>query len=738
MAEQARRRAVLNQTSEQLNRAETLDDIFNIIAENTTHILPSDRVTLAVLTEDGDYFSVMSLAGVEGDVPVRVNQPLAGSFIEKAIQTGDILVTHDLQPNSETGIRSSMIVPLVTSSGTMGTLNVGSKAVDVYGDLDQGLILQIASILSSVIENKRLLTETQVRAKELALINQVVADVSASLDIKQSLQVVADELAKAIGVDAIGIALMNQDKASLTVAAEFYDPEKSGSSLGFVIPIEGNALTQEVLKTRQTVLVEDAQNHPLTAPVHEGMRMRGVNTLYVIPMFAGKEIVGTVGIDILEKERRLQPRQLRLAETLIFQAAAAVQNARLFAQAEERAQQLAVLNEVAHVVSQQLDLKQLFTAVHEQIQRVIFSDAFFVAIHDPEKQLIHLPYTFDNGQYYEEEPFFADPAIEVVQVIQTGEPLLANYTPEEHAREQEINETLMATMKAPTAMLFVPLRSGSKVIGAISVQNYQFHSYTESDQNLLLGIANHVAVALENVRLFSESQQRAAELSLINAVSELASSQLDLSSLFASVGELLQGTFSAESFYFALYDKSAKTINFPYFFSREDGLLDVAPRSFDEGYTGQIIAARKSILRVLETETAAEQMQAEGAQIIGSGRDTDCYLGTPMIVGSEVIGVVGLSSYREVRTYNEQDQRLLETLADTIGVAVQNVRQFQAAQRRAEREALINSISQKIQSAPTVRSALETAVSELGQALKLKKAVVELTAAKQSNGQSQD
>lgn len=560
-AEQARRRAVLNLTSEQLNRADTLEDIFNIIAENTAQILPSDRVSLAILDDTQENFTVMSLAGAGENVPVQVEQPLAGSFIEKAIKSGDILVTLDAEP-SEIGIRSSMIVPLVTGTGTIGTLNVGSKAAQAYDDGDQSLALQIASLISSIIENKRLLTETEERAKELMLINRVVAEVSSSLDVERSLQIVAEELAKAIDVDAVGIALMNPDKTSLTITAEYYDSETSGSTLGYQIPIEGNPSTQKVLNTRQTVVIEDAQHNPLTEPVHEGMRMRGLNTLYLIPMFAGNEILGTVGIDILEKGRVLSLQQLRLAETLIFQAATAVQNARLFNEAEERAE----------------------------------------------------------------------------------------------------------------------------------------------------------------------------ELTLINAVSEMASSHLELSSLFESVGQLLCGTFAAESLYFALYDKKAEMISFPYFFSHEDGVMDVAPRTFEQGgYTGQIIASRESLLRIVETESPAEDMLAEGAQIIGSGRDTDCYLGTPMIVGNEVIGVVGLSSYRETRTYNEQDQRLLETLADTIGVAVQNIRQFQAAQRQAEREALVNAISQKIQTAPTVEHALQTAVAELGQALKLKKAIVSLSTKQQSS-----
>ena len=395
-----------------------------------------------------------------------------------------------------------------------------------------------------------------------------------------------------------------------------------------------------------------------------------------------------------------------------------MQNARLFAQSEERTQQLAVLNEVAHVVSQQLESHQLFAAVHEQIQRVIFNDAFFVAIYDEEKQLVHLPYIFDDGQVYEEESIPADPAVEVVQVIQTGTPILVNYTPEEHAHEQITNETLMGTMRAPSSMLFVPLRSGSKIIGAISVQNYQFHPYTGADQTLLLGIASHLAVALENVRLFGQTEQRAAELSIINDVSELASSHLELSSLFKSVGKLLQDTFKAESLYFALYDKKAEMITFPYFSSLEAGTLDVAPRPFEQGgYTSQIITAQESLLRVFKKETANEQAQAEGAQIVHSDRDTDCYLGTPMIVGGEVVGVIALNSFQEVRTYNELDQHLLETLTDTIGVAVQNIRQFENAQRRAQQEQMLRQITQRIRSSADVETIMRTAVQEIGRTL---------------------
>ena len=463
--------------------------------------------------------------------------------------------------------RSIILFPMVVGDEWFGIM--AADHLDAM-PLTPEEIRQISSLTdqtATVVQSLRLFEAAEERAAELAIINDVVSTVTSTLEIEESLQIVSKEIAKIIGNEQVSIALMNKDQKSLTIIAEVFDSENVASTIGYQIPVEGNLLTQEVLKTRQTVIVEDAQNSPLTEPVREGMILKGVQTLYVIPMLAGNEVVGTVGIDILHKDRLLSEQQLRLAETLIFQAATAVQNA----------------------------------------------------------------------------------------------------------------------------------------------------------------------------RLYSESQERADELSMINSISEVASSQLNTSELFNSVGTLMHEMFNAESVYFAMYDKVNSMISFPYFYSKDEGRYDVEPRAMDNGgFTAQIIESKKSLRHLLQQEEGQDGVKVEGAQVVGTGRLADSYVGVPMIVGREVIGVIGVSNYSEIRTYSEQDQRLLESLAGTIGVAVQNSRQFEEAQRRAERESLINTISQKIQSATTVESALQTAVSELGQALRLKKAVVELSRTTNGNGESRE
>ena len=82
--------------------------------------------------------------------------------------------------------------------------------------------------------------------------------------------------------------------------------------------------------------------------------------------------------------------------------------------------------------------------------------------------------------------------------------------------------------------------------------------------------------------------------------------------------------------------------------------------------------------------------------------------------------------------------RRLNVLVNQAAVSIQSLHLLTQTRRRADREALINNINKKIQSAPTVEFALQTAVAELGQALRLKKALVELSLDEQENGHQQE
>ena len=87
-----------------------------------------------------------------------------------------------------------------------------------------------------------------------------------------------------------------------------------------------------------------------------------------------------------------------------------------------------------------------------------------------------------------------------------------------------------------------------------------------------------------------------------------------------------------------------------------------------------------------------------------------------MIVGDELLGVLDVQSER-LDAFTQEDANIQLTLASQVAIALQNARSFEQAQKQAERESLLNTISQKIQSATTVEAVLQIAARELGHAL---------------------
>ena len=101
--------------------------------------------------------------------------------------------------------------------------------------------------------------------------------------------------------------------------------------------------------------------------------------------------------------------------------------------------------------------------------------------------------------------------------------------------------------EVPKSVLFVPLVTGGKATGVISLQNIdREHAFSESDQQLLETLAGSLSVALENARLVHETRQRNAELALINSVQDAIAGELDDQAIYDAVGDKIREIFDAQ------------------------------------------------------------------------------------------------------------------------------------------------------------------------------------------------
>lgn len=621
---------------------------------------------------------------------------------------------------TQTGNGGAAVLPITARGAAIGALAVRHPSGEALDSEQRRLLADISSSVADALERARLfeeaelsreraeraLAETQRRTEELSIINKIVTELGASLDMQTSMQIVADGLAEALGVEQVRVTLVDESKENLTIMAEHYNPDKTESALGMKIPLAGNELTQEVMRRRKAVKITDMEHDSRVGPVRDMLLTQGVEQIFVLPMLSGNKVIGTVGVDILEKDQTLSADQMQLAETIVSQAATAVQSSRLFTQIEKRAAELAAINAISEAASSHLDLTTLAETIVPVLEQTFHTKTMYIAYYDEQSQLITFPYyySYEGGRSYlpprtpDEQGGFTG------QIVKSGQPIL--FIPSATDFEEAVREARQqggyldsSGVSRPTSYLGAPMVVGNKVVGVIALNTHDdAKPFDQADQQLLMTLAGTVGVAVQNARLFAETEKRAAELAIINSISEAASAQLELDVLIETVGLRLYETFKTQDLYISLYDEKTGVITFPFLYVRDQGLQELADTALDRedsGFTGKIIRNKKPILATIK---AREDIQEQGGYIYAEGAEPPAfvYLGVPMLVGDEIMGVIGMNESLAIRRLNESDQELLLTLAGTVGVAIQNARLFVETEERAEELAVINQVAEVV------------------------------------------
>lgn len=202
-------------------------------------------------------------------------------------------------------------------------------------------------------------------------------------------------------------------------------------------------------------------------------------------------------------------------------------------------------------------------------------------------------------------------------------------------------------------------------------------------------------------------EKRLAELHILNTISQAAAAETDLNELYRVIHQEVKQVFGEVNFLIATYDLLQNQIEIPYVYEDGDN-LHIDPFPLGEGLTSILIRTRKSLLLVEDTENKA---RALGAKMVGAPAKS--WLGVPLIFSGEVTGAIIVQDTEREGRFNEDDQRLLTTLAGQIAIAIRNVDLLEATRRLAERERLLAGILGKIWSSADVDTILRTALGEL-------------------------
>jgi signal transduction histidine kinase len=195
---------------------------------------------------------------------------------------------------------------------------------------------RLRSLINSLQEQVAQRTvELEARAEQLTTLNRITQNVASAHDLQTALEVVAEEMVRLFDVDSTGIALMNEDRSRLTVAADHQRVAGAPSTVGTVYPVIDNLSTTEVIESGQTVVVNAEDSGAIADPVRELLRGQGTESVMIVPLMARGEVIGTIGVPTRDSKRSFTAAEVELAETIAGQIAGAIDRARLFSGMQE-------------------------------------------------------------------------------------------------------------------------------------------------------------------------------------------------------------------------------------------------------------------------------------------------------------------------------------------------------------------------------------------------------------------
>ncbi|MBH9578446.1 GAF domain-containing protein [Inhella proteolytica] len=582
--------------------------------------------------------------------------------------------------------KSAVYVPLMASDQVLGLLGMENhQREQAYGEAEVRLLQTVAASMAVALqsaqrfdETQRLLKETEQRNAELAVINSIQQGMAGSLDFQGIVELVGDKLREVLKTENLGIVWY--DPAANQLQHLYVVEHNERLHLEPLTPGPGSSWWRMQQDRRPMVINSLAEMAAQGVALVPGTDQ--ALSVIKVPVIVGDRMLGVIDTEDHEREHAYGESEVRLLQTIATSMGVALENARLFDEtqrlfkdSEQRAAELAVINGVQQGLANKLDAQAIYHLVGERLRELFDSQSISIASFDIEGDRRHFEFLIERGQRHS----VPDGPISTLawHVIRSQQPLLINEDMDGRMRALGIERLTIPGTASSQSLLRVPVLLGGAVVAMIGLDNVdREHAFSDADVRLLTTLAGSMSVALENARLFEQTQQRANELATVNALGQALTSSIELGDLIRSVGEKMRETFKADIAYIALLDEAAGRIRFPYAHGEE---LD--EQAVGEGLTGKIIETGQPLLLNEDVDAAADAMGAEQL-----GVEAASYLGVPIRVEERAIGVLSVQSTQREGRFSLADQNLLDTLAAGVGVAIRNA-QLYAEAREARKQA---------------------------------------------------
>ncbi len=663
----AKEQEALNTVAKAVTQSLRLEELFEIALDKVLEVTGRDRMSLRLKDPLSGRLALSAHRGFsDGEVEDLRKRP-SHRWIEQVLATRQPAVIDEAAVETDRQallLNSGSVawIPIQAREHVVGVMGISAVESFRFSRRELDFLAAIGHVVGIAVENAWLFEESQRQEKIQRLLKELSQDIT-SLDISALFQKVADKVQEFFKVDIADIRLLTEGDIPALVGSSGMAPDrlyKRGASTG---------RSRWIAQNRRPLIIPDMTKES-AIPRGDTVRELGIRGYLAVPFFSKSgEVIGILRA-LTYEPREFSESELDLLQQLVNGTAIALANARLFEETERRAHEQAVLNAIAMTTSQSLHLGELLQIALEKVLEATGREQGYIRLKDPiTGDLTLAAHRGISEQFVQTLLHERTPGGKSDQVFASGEPLVINDPDSSVLKEQTRRE-------GTRAIGWFPLKVRGTVVGIMNVLATRSIAFQPREVELLKAIGNVIGVALENARLFGETQRSLAQVKALREIDQAITSSLDLRTVLDVLMEKID----------LVLPYSAVTVRL---FDKERGLLEpVVCRNLDERdwKATEWRAGRGLANVVFETRAPLIIQNARAdARVLDRAfyrkHQLTSYVGVPLIVKDEILGVLGFYTKAE-HDFTGEEVEFLMTLAGRAAIAIHNAGLHEETERR--------------------------------------------------------
>jgi len=567
------------------------------------------------------------------------------------------------------------------------------------------------------------------RTRQLEVEAEVSRHIAAALELDELLSRVVNLVKESFGYYHVHIYLLDKERGELVMREGAGEPGRVMKERGHSVPL-GVGLVGEVGQVGRPVLVPDVSKESRWLP---NPLLPNTKSELAVPLRLGDEVLGVLDIQS-EEVGGLSEDDLLLMETLAGHIAVAIQNAHLFEETRRGMEQTQFLLRVSEVVASTLESTEVMRLIAREVALALGADMTGAYLVDrSRKELLpiagyHVPP--ERLEIYRNYRIPLEGLPFVEEAWRTRQSVFSSDITDDPRFDEDARQIFPAR-----SVLLTPMIVKDTIIGVVwAVWWEETRHFTEEERRLVEGIVRQAAVAIENARLFQETQQTLAEIEALYRASWAIGEATSIQGVVRGAAEVAASLgFSACMLTLVTAtDEEGRPVQGDIYTTHitREGFVPLEP------VIGFPIADPVAAQLVLENPEFvliygdAEDPQADIPDVVRERMRSAGIRGLVSLgLGSleQPLGFLSFGSDTPLTDFPPEYVRRVRTIADQVIIAIERQRLFEEIRRRAERERLVTEITTRVRASMDMETVLRTAVRELGAALGTDRAFIQIT-----------